>query len=73
MHAIANTSRADIVGTYTSLLCGSREHLRAFVKLLGADDYQPQLLYSSDETGGDVDPLETLEYWLGNASDAMCF
>jgi hypothetical protein len=32
------------LGVYTSLLCGSREHLRAFVKRLGADGYQPELL-----------------------------
>jgi hypothetical protein len=72
LHAIANTSRADIVGVYTNLLCGSREHLRAFVKLLGEDDYQPQLLYSADAASDDVPAVETLEYWLGDASDAIC-
>jgi hypothetical protein len=72
LHAIENTSRAEIVGVYTSLLCGSREHLRAFVKHLGADDYQPQLLYSSAGTSDEVNPVETLEYWLGDESDAIC-
>jgi len=72
LHAIANTSRAEIVGVYTSLLCGSREHLRAFVKHLGADSYQPQILYSPAGGSGDVDPVETLEYWLGDESDAIC-
>lgn len=71
LHAIENTSRADIVGVYTNLLCGSREHLRAFVKRLGADGYQPQLLHSST-TGGDLNPMETLEYWLGDQSDEIC-
>jgi len=72
LHAIENTSRADIVGVYTNLLCGSREHLRAFVKRLGADTYQPQLLHSSATTDGDLNPAETLEYWLGDPSDEIC-
>lgn len=72
LHAIENTSRADIVGVYTDLLCGSREHLRAFVKHLGAENYQPQLLYPSDAGNRDIDPLETLEYWLSEESDQMC-
>jgi hypothetical protein len=72
LHAIGNTSRAEIVGVYTSLLCGSREHLRAFVKHLGADNYQPQLLYSATGTTGEINPVETLEYWLGDESDAIC-
>lgn len=72
LHAIANTSRADIVGVYTNLLCGSREHLRAFVKRLGADTYQPQLLYSAADAPSDAAPVETLEYWLGSASDEIC-
>ena len=61
-----------IVGVYTDLLCGSREHLRAFVKHLGAENYQPQLLYPSDAGNRDIDPLETLEYWLSEESDQMC-
>jgi len=72
MHAIAATSRADIVGVYSNLLCGSREHLRAFVTHLGTDSYQPQLLYSAADAGSDVQPAETLEYWLGDESDAIC-
>ena len=72
LHAIANTSSADIVGVYTNLLCGSREHLRAFVKRLGVETYEPQLLYSAADAGSDVDPVETLEYWLGDESDALC-
>jgi len=72
LHAIANTGRADIVGVYTNLLCGSRDHLRAFVKLLGEDDYRPQLLYSADAVTDDVPAVETLEYWLGDASDEIC-
>lgn len=70
LHAIDNTSRADIVGVYTNLLCGSRLHLRAFVKQLGGDDYVPQLLHP--EADGDVPAVETLEYWLGDASDEIC-
>lgn len=72
LEAISNTSRADIVGVYTNLLCGSRAHLRAFVRRLGADHYQPQLLYSAEAAVGDVQPEETLEFWLGDASDAYC-
>ncbi|MBT8430341.1 MAG: DUF2202 domain-containing protein, partial [Gammaproteobacteria bacterium] len=72
LHAIGNTSRAEIVGVCTSLLCGSREHLRTFVKHLGADSYQPQLVYSATGTTGEINPLETLEYWLGDESDAIC-
>lgn len=72
LHAIDNTSKADIVGVYTNLLCGSREHLRAFVKSIGADGYTPQLLYFAAETDDGVPPVETLEYWLGDASDEIC-
>jgi hypothetical protein len=72
MHAIENTSRVDIVGVYTELLCGSRSHLRAFVKQLGPDDYEPQILYSSDDAGSGAPPEETLEYWLGDESDEVC-
>ena len=72
LHAIENTSRADIVRVYTKHLCGSREHLRAFVKHLGADDYQPQLLYATSSGSSDISPLETIEYWLGEESDQMC-
>ena len=72
MQAIANTSRADIVGVYTNLLCGSRAHLRAFVERLGPDHYEPQILYSSDDAGSDVQPEGTLEYWLGDESDEVC-
>lgn len=72
LHAIENTTRADIVGVYTSLLCGSRAHLRAFVKHLGADDYQPQLLHTSVADGSDISPVETLAYWLGEDSDQIC-
>lgn len=71
LHAIENTSRADIVGVYTALLCGSRDHLRAFVKHLGAD-YQPQLLYPSTAGNNHVNPVETLDYWLGEESDQLC-
>lgn len=72
MHAIDNTSRVDIVGVYTDLLCGSRSHLRAFVKLLGPDNYEPQILYSSDDAGSGAPAEETLEYWLGDESNAVC-
>ncbi|MGB5613515.1 MAG: DUF2202 domain-containing protein [Sedimenticolaceae bacterium] len=72
MHAIENTSRVNIVGVYTELLCGSRSHLRAFVKQLGPDDYEPQILYSSDDAGSGAPPEETLEYWLGDESDEVC-
>ena len=72
LHAIDNTSKADIVGVYTNLLCGSREHLRAFVKSIGADVYTPQLLYFAAETDDGVSPMETLEFWLSDASDEIC-
>ena len=39
LRAIENASKADIVGVYTNLLRGSREHLRAFVKSIGVDGY----------------------------------
>ena len=67
--AISNTSRADIVGVYTNLLCGSRSHLRAFVARIGADAYEPQLL--SPESSS-VPATETLEYWLSDESDEIC-
>lgn len=70
MHAISNTSRADIVGVYTSLLCGSRSHLRAFVGRIGPEGYRPQLL--SSETDGSVPAAETLAYWLSDDSDEVC-
>ena len=72
MHAISNTDRADIAGVYTNLLCGSRSHLRAFVKQLGPDDYEPQILYCSDDVGSEMPPEETLEYWLGDESGEVC-
>ncbi len=72
LHAISHTSRADIVGVYTELLCGSRSHLRAFVGRIGEDSYRPQILYSSADTASDVEPRETLEYWLGDESDEIC-
>jgi hypothetical protein len=72
MHAIANTSRADIVGVYTNLLCGSRSHLRAFVGNIGEDQYQPQILYSMNDAASGIPPEETLEYWLSDESDAIC-
>ena len=70
LHAIDNTNRADIVGVYTNLLCGSRGHLRAFVKHLGGADYMPQLLHL--ESGGDVPVIETLDYWISDASNEIC-
>lgn len=67
--AISNTSRADIVGVYTNLLCGSRSHLRAFVARIGADAYEPQLLSPENSS---VPLTETLEYWLSDESDEIC-
>jgi hypothetical protein len=72
LESIDNTSRADIVGVYTNLLCGSRSHLRAFVRSLGEDHYQPQLLHPAATAGHEVPVSETLEYWLGDASDEIC-
>jgi len=72
LQAIANTGNARIVGVYTNLLCGSRAHLRGFVARLGVDSYEPQILYSADDVGSEVDPVETLEYWLGSDSDEIC-
>ena len=69
LHAIEHTGRADIVGVYTNLLCGSRSHLRAFVGRIG-EDYQPQIL-ADDATGG-VSPIETFEYWMGDESNEIC-
>ena len=73
MHAISNTNKADIVQVYTNLLCGSRSHLRAFVAQIGADNYEAQILVAADEIAVSTTPEETLDYWLGNESDYLCF
>lgn len=72
MHAIANTTHTDIAGVYTNLLCGSRSHLRAFVKNIGEDQYEPQILYSVDDAGTEAPPEQTLEFWLSDESDTIC-
>lgn len=61
MQAISNTAKNDVVRVYTNLLCGSRSHLRSFVRQIGADNYEPQILSVSE-----------LEYWLGPDSDEIC-
>jgi hypothetical protein len=61
MQAISNTAKNDLVRVYTNLLCGSRSHLRSFVRQIGANNYEPQIL-----------DLSELEYWLGSDSDEIC-
>ena len=73
MHAISNTDKADIARVYTSLLCGSRSHLRAFVDQIGEDEYEAQILLKTEDAGPEAAPEETLAYWLGSDSDEVCF
>jgi hypothetical protein len=48
--AIAGSNQLAVLDTYMNLLCGSRNHLRSFVKQIAANgiSYQPQLLSSTE-------------------------
>jgi len=62
-HAIIRADNEDIITTYESLLCGSRNHLRAFVAKIQIDgvEYEPFLEYPNpDEDYSDPDELEAL-------------
>lgn len=59
-HAIERTENQDIIATYENLLCGSRNHLRAFVGQIEfyGDIYTPVLM-SDDDFDAIVDfPME---------------
>jgi len=59
-HAIERTENADITATYESLVCGSRNHLRAFIGQLelNGEVYEP-ILMSQEEISAIVDfPVE---------------
>ena len=40
--------------------------------IMRVDDYPPQLLYASTGDGSNIEPIETLEFWLGDESDRIC-
>ena len=71
MAAISRTNKTDIVRVYTNLLCGSRSHLRAFVGQIGTG-YEAQILLEPADVTPSTDPQETIDYWLGAASDEIC-
>jgi hypothetical protein len=56
-HAIDDTEHEDINSTYESLMCGSRNHLRAFIRQLEAVFYVYVPL--GEENGG----LDAEEFW----------
>lgn len=49
-HAIEQAENQDIITTYESLLCGSRNHLRAFVRQIeiNGEEYAPYLEYDPE-------------------------
>ncbi len=55
-HTIENTDNADLIATYENLICGSRNHLRAFVRQIEfyGEIYTPVLM-SQDEFNAIVD------------------
>jgi len=55
--AIENTEPEEVVSTYESLMCGSRNHLRAFIRQLEAISFEYEPL--GEEQGG----LEPDEFW----------
>ena len=62
-HAIKRAENQDIITTYESLLCGSRNHLRAFVAKIQIDGvvYEPFLEYPNpDPDYSDPDELDEL-------------
>lgn len=59
-HAIERADHDDIVATYESLLCGSRNHLRAFVGQIESrgDVYEPIILSDAELTAIVDTPME---------------
>ena len=58
--AIERTEKGDIKRTYESLLCGSRNHLRAFarhIELETGDLYETQLEFDDDDSAADWEDL----------------
>jgi len=55
-NAIGRAEHEDIIETYERLLCGSRNHLRAFVRQieLNGEDYDP-VLFTNDELAAIAD------------------
>jgi len=64
-HAIIRADNEDIITTYESLLCGSRNHLRAFVAKIQIDGvvYEPFLEYPNPDPDYS-DPNELDELWV---------
>jgi len=62
-HAIENTEPEEVVSTYESLLCGSGNHLRAFIRQLEAISVEYEPL--GEASGG----LEPDEFWAIAHSD----
>ena len=58
--ATASTQRPDLIQVYTTIHRGSRNHLRAFAKVLGqmGVTYQPQKLSASEVQGIITTPME---------------
>jgi hypothetical protein len=56
-HAIDETAHDDINSTYESLMCGSRNHLRAFIRQLEA------VFYDYVPLGEDNGGLDAAEFW----------
>ena len=63
-HAIIRADNEDIITTYESLLCGSRNHLRAFVAKIQIDGvvYEPFLEYPNPDPDY-YDPNELDALW----------
>ena len=67
-HAIERAKNQNIITTYESLLCGSRNHLRAFVAKIQIDGvvYEPFLEYS------DPDELDELRGIINSPMEQGC-
>lgn len=68
-HAIERAENQDIITTYESLLCGSRNHLRAFVRQIeiNGEEYVPFLKYDPE-----TDELEDLYTIIDSPMERDC-
>lgn len=68
-HAIERAENEDIITTYESLLCGSRNHLRAFVRQIeiNGEEYEPFLDYDPE-----TDELEELYEIIDSPMERDC-
>jgi len=74
-HAIIRAENEDIITTYESLLCGSRNHLRAFVAKIQIDGivYEPFLVYPNpDPEYYDLNELEALWDIINSPMERDC-